>query len=59
MNLNGDICYVLRQQISISYNLLVFVDYIIMISNETAFGRGSLFLYLIFNIKETLASYNY
>ncbi len=40
-----DICTVYRQTISISYNLLVFVDYIIMISNETALGQGSLFLY--------------
>jgi hypothetical protein len=38
-----DICTVYRQTISISYNLLVFVDYIIMISNETALGQGSLF----------------
>ena len=45
MNLNLDICFVLRQKISMSYNLLVFVDYIIMISNEAALGQGSLFLF--------------
>jgi len=43
MNSNLDICFVLRQKISMSYNLLVFVDYIIMISNEAALGQGSLF----------------
>lgn len=39
----ADIRYVLRQTISFSYNQLVFVDYIIMISNGTALGQGSLF----------------
>jgi len=46
-----DICIVLRQQLVISYNLLVFVDYIIM-NSMAAFGQSSLFFMRNLNFRK-------